>query len=78
MEDQPDFAYACKAATSYRKAWLERQAVLEDVEARVLDEAGKLNDVRYTRIIMPMADADGQPVLVGASVVNPAVDTRSK
>ena len=78
MEDQPDFAYACKAAMSYRKAWTERQSVLEDVDARVLDEAGKLNHVSYTRIIMPMAEAGGQPVLVGASVVNPAVDIRSK
>ena len=74
VEDQRDFAYACNAAASYRVASRERQCILEDVDARVLDEAGKLNHVRYTRIIIPMADAAGQPVLMGASVVNPAVD----
>jgi hypothetical protein len=78
VEDQRDFAYACKAAASYREAWIERQSVLEDVDARVLDAKGKLNHVRYTRIIIPMADPSGEPVLVGASVVNPAVNIRSK
>lgn len=74
VEDQRDFVYASKAATSYRVAWAQHQCVLEDVDARVLDEAGKLNHVRYTRVIIPMTDAGGQPVLVGASVVNPTVD----
>jgi hypothetical protein len=78
MEDQPDFAYACKAAASYREAWMERRSILEDVDARVLDQAGRLNHVRYTRIIIPMTGPGGEPVLVGASVVNPAVDIRCK
>jgi len=78
LEDQRDFVYACKAATSYRVAWAEHECVLEDVDARVLDEAGEFNHVRYTRIIIPMAEPGGHPVLVGASVVNPAVDIRSK
>jgi len=78
IEDQRDVAFASKAAVSYRVAWAEHQCVLEDVDARVLDEAGKLNHVRYTRIIIPMAEAGGQPVLMGASVVNPAVDIRPK
>jgi hypothetical protein len=78
MEDQRDFAYACKAAASYRAVCMERESVLEDVDARVLDDAGKLNHVCYTRIIIPMADAAGEPVLVGASVVNAAADIRSK
>jgi len=73
VEDQRDFSFASKAAVSYRLAWTARQALLEDVDARVLDEEGKLNPVRYTRIIIPMRDAAGRPVLVGASVVNPAV-----
>jgi hypothetical protein len=78
VEDQRDFAYACKAAASYRLAWKERQSVLEDVAARVLDDAGKLNQVRYTRIIIPMTDACAEPVLLGASVVNPAVRFRTE
>jgi hypothetical protein len=78
LEDQRDVAYASKAAVGYRAAWIERQSVLEDVDARVLDEDGKLNHVRYTRMIIPMVDAGGQPMLVGASVVNPAVDIRPK
>jgi transcriptional regulator with XRE-family HTH domain len=49
-----------------------------ELDARVLDEDGKLNHVRYTRMIIPMVDAGGQPMLVGASVVNPAVDIRPK
>ena len=78
MEDQRDVAYARKTAVGYRVAWMERQSVLEDVDARVLDAAGKLNHVRYTRIIIPMAGPGGEPVLLGASVVNPAVDIRCK
>jgi hypothetical protein len=70
--------YARKTAVGYRVAWMERQSVLEDVDARVLDAAGKLNHVRYTRIIIPMAGPGGEPVLLGASVVNPAVDIRCK
>jgi hypothetical protein len=78
VEDQRDFAYACKAATSYRLAWTGRESILEDVDARVLDEKGKLNHVRYTRIIIPMTDPDGGPVLMGASVVRPPVDIGSE
>jgi hypothetical protein len=78
VEDQRDFAYACKAAASYRLAWKDRQSVLEDVDARVLDVVGKLNQVRYTRIIIPMMDARGERVLIGASVVNPAVCIRAE
>jgi hypothetical protein len=73
VEDQRDFVYACKAAASYRTAWMERQTMLEDVNARILDETGRLVHVRYTRIIVPMTDAGGEPVLMGASVVNPDV-----
>lgn len=71
VEDQRDFAYASKAATSYRRAWAEQKTILEDVDARVLDDKGKLNHVRYTRIIVPMVDTDGAPLLMGASVVRP-------
>ncbi len=76
VEDQRDFAYASKAAAGYRSAWIERRPRLEDIDARVLDEGGRLHHVSYTRIIVPMADAEGRPVLLGASIVNPAVDVR--
>ena len=65
VEDQRDFVYACKAAESYRTAWMERQTMLEDVDARILDETGRLVHVRYTRVIVPMTDAGGEPVLMG-------------
>ena len=52
--------------------------MLEDVDARILDETGRLVHVRYTRVIVPMTDAGGEPVLMGASVANLAVGIRSE
>jgi|GEM_PF-7062997 len=74
VEDQRDFLYASRAADGYRTAWAQCRPILEDVDARVVDEVGMLNHVRYTRIIIPMLTRGRQPRLVGASVVNPAVD----
>src|SRR2546429_275319 len=52
---------------------MEGAGELEDVDVRVVDAAGKGNDVRYTRIIITVAGPGGEIVLMGDSVVSQVV-----
>jgi hypothetical protein len=77
MQDQPDYLLGSWAAEAYRCTAIDGVPRVEDVDAITVAPHLGQERIRYTRLILPVATRWGDRCLLGASVVDAAIDLRA-
>jgi hypothetical protein len=76
MEELPDRRYGKWAAKGYYETLAGKEPHIEEVDAIVnWPHAGRAR-LRYKRLIVPICDASGPPMLLGGSILDNRVDLR--
>ncbi len=78
VEDQPDYFYGKWVAEAYRMTTGNGAPRLEDVDAIINKPGAGRSRVRYTRLIVPLQMPSGSDCLLGASLIDPAIDLRPR
>jgi hypothetical protein len=76
VEDQPDYYYGQWVAQAYREVTRNPAPRLEDVDAIINTARLGRSRVRYTRLIVPVLFSSGPECLLGASLIDPAINLR--
>jgi hypothetical protein len=76
VEDQPDYFYGKWVAEAYRMTKGDGTPRLEDVDAIINKPGAGRSRVRYTRLIVPLQLSLTNECLLGASLIDPAIDLR--
>jgi hypothetical protein len=78
VEDQPDYFYGKWVAEAYRMTKGDGAPRLEDVDAIINKPGAGRSRVRYTRLIVPLQLPSATECLLGASLIDPAIDLRPR
>ena len=74
VEYQPDVHYAKWIANFWHSALISGKPTLNDVDANIINPLQKTNRrVKYSRLTLPVTEADGVPRLLSASLADPQV-----
>lgn len=76
VEDQPDYFYGKWVAEAYRMTKGDGTPRLEDVDAIINKPGAGRSRVRYTRLIVPLQLPSASECLLGASLIDSAIDLR--
>ena len=78
IEEQPDRQYGRWVAASYAEAFKANEPRIADIDAIVRWPHSGRSRMRYKRLIVPLRDSAGLPVLLGGPLFDNQIDLRAR